>query len=78
MQGVGFRHFAWRQATRLRLTGWVRNLPDGSVEVVATGEPDQLGQLERELRRGPGMASVTNVHITEIPDEGGQGSFEIR
>ena len=78
VQGVGFRHFTWRVATRLRLAGWVRNLADGSVEVVASGDPGQLSQLERELRRGPGMSSVTNVHVTEISDEIQPRSFEIR
>jgi acylphosphatase len=69
VQGVGFRFFAQREGRRAGVTGWVRNLPDGRVEAVGDGAPDQLSSFEQALRRGPGSASVTNLHITEIPDE---------
>lgn len=79
MQGIGFRHFTWRQATRLGLSGWVRNLPDGRVEALADGEELQLAQLEAELRRGPSMASVARVESSEISDQADRlSSFEIR
>jgi acylphosphatase len=79
VQGVGFRYFAWRQATRLGLSGWVRNLSDGRVEALADGEVERLSQFEAELRRGPGMASVTKLLSSEISDQGGVlSSFEIR
>jgi len=79
VQGVGFRYFTSRLANRLGLTGWVRNLPDGRVEVLADGDPALLSQFEAELRRGPGMASVTNLLGTEIPDQSERfNSFEIR
>ena len=79
VQGVGFRFFAARQAMRLGLSGWVRNLSDGRVEAVAEGEQQQLEQFEAELRRGPGMAAVAKVESEEIPTQGGAlRSFEIR
>ena len=79
VQGVGFRYFTRRTALRLGLTGWVRNLSDGRVEALADGESARLSQFEAELRRGPGMASVTNLLETEIPDETERfNSFEIR
>lgn len=79
MQGVGFRYFAWRLATRLALRGWVRNLPDGRVELVAEGDPDRLAQLEVELKRGPPMASVTNLRAAENLDQDPlRSAFEIR
>ncbi len=79
VQGVGFRYFAWRQAVRLGLSGWVRNLPDGRVEVAAEGDPERLAELEVELRRGPRSASVTKLQRSEIPPEQlVPGSFEIR
>ena len=79
VQGVGFRHFTWRTATRLGLTGWVRNLRDGRVEAVADGDPPRLSQFEAELRKGPSMASVTNLLQAEIPDKSERlNSFEIR
>jgi len=79
VQGVGFRHFTWRLAGRLGLSGWARNLPDGSVEVVAEGDPELLGRLEQELKKGPSFAAVTNVRSSEISDEAAvPRSFEIR
>jgi len=79
VQGVGFRHFTWRLATRLRLTGWVRNLSDGSVEALAEGDPADLDRFETELRRGPPMASVSKLECADAPPENERlNSFEIR
>lgn len=61
VQGVGFRWFVRERARRLGLAGWVRNLPDGSVEVFADGDQGQLDLLLGELRRGPNGASVAAV-----------------
>lgn len=58
VQGVGFRWFVRERARRLGLAGWVRNLPDGSVEVLAAGDPGQLELLRGELRKGPRGAAV--------------------
>ncbi|MCD6310181.1 MAG: acylphosphatase [Candidatus Eremiobacteraeota bacterium] len=58
VQGVGFRHFAWRQAQKLGINGYVRNLRDGSVEVVATGNENTLRHYARQLRRGPDSAYI--------------------
>jgi acylphosphatase len=69
VQGVGYRYFAVRSAHRLGLRGWVRNLADGRVEVLAEGTPDQLARFEADLRRGPSMATVTNVHSFDVSDE---------
>jgi acylphosphatase len=61
VQGVFFRAATREQAQRLGLTGYVRNLLDGRVEVLACGEPDQVGQLREWLRGGPPTAQVTGV-----------------
>ncbi len=61
VQGVFFRASAAREATRLGLTGWVRNVPNGDVEVLACGEPEQLAGLEEWLATGPAMARVDAV-----------------
>lgn len=61
VQGVGFRVFAIRKANELGVDGWVRNLRDGSVEVIAEGRRTDLDKLLTALRRGPTSASVTNV-----------------
>jgi acylphosphatase len=61
VQGVGFRFFAERAANRLGVAGYVKNCFDGNVEVYAIGNGEQLESLKNELRRGPRMASVTDV-----------------
>jgi len=69
VQGVGFRWFTAREAVRLGLGGAVRNLPDGRVEVVASGSAEAVGAMEVSLRRGPRAAIVTKVEKEEISDE---------
>jgi len=61
VQGVGFRYFAQRMATRLGISGFTRNLNDGRVEVYAIGTPDSLAGLRAALERGPQSASVSRV-----------------
>jgi acylphosphatase len=61
VQGVGFRYFTQRAAERLRLSGYVRNLGDGRVEVLASGAAGQLAALKSELERGPRGAFVSGV-----------------
>ena len=61
VQGVGFRFFAQRVADRLGVAGYVKNLPDGRVEVYAVGQAGQLRALRMELERGPRSAEVLEV-----------------
>lgn len=61
VQGVGFRHWTRRTAERLGLSGTVRNLPDGSVEVHAAGNELSLRALEEALREGPPAARVERL-----------------
>lgn len=63
VQGVGYRGFVWRQAERLGLSGWARNRRDGTVEVLATGEPELLDRFREALEAGPTFARVE--HVTE-------------
>ncbi len=65
VQGVGFRYFAERVALRLGVSGYVKNLPDGRVEVYALGTAAQLDALRSELRRGPLLARVDRVDENE-------------
>lgn len=69
VQGVGFRWFALRQAEALGLSGWVANLPDGRVEVVAAGSAETLAELESALWRGPRPGRVDNVEKVNCPHE---------
>jgi acylphosphatase len=61
VQGVGFRWFVARHARNLGLSGYARNLEDGRVEVLASGEEPALARLEELLRSGPANARVTGV-----------------
>jgi len=79
VQGVGFRWFALREATRLNLKGYVRNLPDGSVEVCAQGTPVALDALGIALAKGPPAGRVEGVDKQELPHEANLGnSFEVQ
>ncbi len=64
VQGVGFRAFVRRQALDLELDGYVENLPDGRVEVVAEGERSELEHLLVKLRTGPAHAEVETIDVT--------------
>jgi acylphosphatase len=77
VQGVGFRYSTLRQAQRLGLQGYVRNLPDGSVEVVAEGEEGMLTRLTAWLRHGPPGAHVRNLQQHLGPDQGFYRDFRI-
>lgn len=77
VQGVGYRYFVLREAEALGVAGFARNLPDGSVEVVAEGEDPTLGQLEERLRKGPSFARVSDVERSAVPPRGAEG-FHIR
>ena len=61
VQGVGYRNALLREATRLGLSGWVRNRSDGSVEALAAGPAPALDQLTAWARRGPPAARVGEV-----------------
>ncbi len=61
VQGVYFRHSTRLEAERLAIRGFARNLPDGSVEVMAHGTASQVEQLRAWLRRGPPQARVDEV-----------------
>lgn len=65
VQGVGFRNFVQREAARLGLDGWVRNLDNGDVEVHAQGKPGLVDELAGALHRGPRFSEVRSVEETE-------------
>ena len=66
VQGVFFRASTARIAEQLGVRGWARNLPDGSVEVLALGDTGSLATLTAWLRRGPPQARVTGVTEREV------------
>ncbi len=78
VQGVGYRFFVFRAASRLGLSGYVRNLPNGSVEVSAAGSAAALDALTAELRKGPAGANVRSVNLDWSRPHTGKGPFEVR
>jgi acylphosphatase len=78
VQGVGFRYFTEAAASRDGIHGWVRNLPDGRVEVAAEGEAAAIERLERALRAGPRGARVDGVDATEEVPNWLETGFNIR
>ncbi len=77
VQGVGFRFFTERTARRYGLSGWVRNLPDGRVEIEAEGEEGVLNAFLKDVNQGPSFSRVTHVGVEKIPAPGHR-SFEVR
>jgi acylphosphatase len=73
VQGVGYRLWATRTAASLGLRGWVRNRSDGSVEVLATGIPENVAALVEACRQGPPGARVTEVAVADAEDDGSFG-----
>lgn len=75
VQGVNYRYHACQTADMLQLTGFVRNLSDGSVEMVAEGPSEDLVQLITWARRGPRFAAVDDLQITYHPATGEYTDF---
>lgn len=78
VQGVGFRYHTLNAAQNLKLTGWVRNLRDGRVEVLAEGSHDSLNQLLSILRKGPINAEVEDVDYQFGEAQGEFNRFQAR
>jgi acylphosphatase len=78
VQGVGFRYYVLDAAVALGVNGWVRNLWDGDVEVMAEGERDALERLLAVLRRGPRAAHVGGVDVEWGEFTGEFASFHVK
>lgn len=77
VQGVGYRYFALIEAQALGVAGYAKNLPDGSVEVVAEGSEEAVQAFEGRLREGPAFCRVEIVDRAPLATRGDQG-FHIR
>jgi acylphosphatase len=77
VQGVGFRYFAINAARKTGVLGTVRNLADGSVEVVAEGKADEVLEFRRRLERGPALARVSQITETELPVSNRYTDFDV-
>jgi acylphosphatase len=70
VQGVCFRSFTQTEAKKVGLTGWVKNLPDGRVEVFVSGEREVVERFDVCVRRGPARAKVSDVQVETVDGEG--------
>jgi len=66
VQGVGFRYFALHKANELHIFGWVRNTPDGKVEIEAEGNPQDLDNFIDWIKIGPSRAIVQTFSVSDI------------
>ena len=78
VQGVGFRWFVQREANARGLTGWVRNNPEGSVELIAQGPQEALESFLAAIRRGPRSAMVRDVQLEWTVPSREYHTYEIR
>ena len=78
VQGVGFRYHTRNQARRLGLCGWVRNLPEGSVEACICGNSEQIKAMQQWLAHGPVHAMVTDIDYMVADPVAAGRSFTIR
>jgi len=77
VQGVGFRFYTEHAAAREGIQGWVRNLPDGGVEVAAEGDAESMTRFEQAIRQGPRGARVDRFDVhDDVP--GGHHGFTVR
>jgi acylphosphatase len=78
VQGVGFRFFTEDAARREGLHGWVRNLADGSVEIMAEGDAEAVDRFERHVRHGPPGARIEQIEVDHIAPSGNATGFSVR
>lgn len=78
VQGVGYRYFALGEARMRGLSGWARNRPDDTVEVVVEGESGLVEEFLARLRVGPPASRVTAVQVEQQPYTGEFKTFEVR
>jgi acylphosphatase len=77
VQGVGYRYFAMRAASRHDISGTVRNLEDGSVEVIAEGTREDMDEFKNELATGPIHSSISSVSEVDLQPTGRFRDFRI-
>lgn len=77
VQGVGFRYFVIQKATDCQLTGWVKNLPDGKVEIEAEGDVKDLNCFVDYLKLGNGFSRTDQLQKSELPSLANYSNFKI-
>jgi acylphosphatase len=77
VQGVGFRYFAQRSSARHQVRGYVKNLPDGRVEVLAEGPAQAVNEFGLDLAAGPAYSNVSGVEELVVEPTGKYSAFRI-
>lgn len=77
VQGVGYRYFAMQTAAACQVVGTVRNVGDGTVEIIAEGSEAAMEKLRNALEQGPSYARVTGVTETQLPVTGRYKTFDV-
>lgn len=78
VQGVGFRYFTQMKAIQYGISGWVKNSSNGTVEIVATGDQDQMDLFIDDLKKGNPFSNVSQMNFEELTDTEPLYSFKIR
>ena len=78
VQGVGLRVFTKENAEKLDLTGWVKNMPDGTVELEMQGSAEKLAELTAIIKKGNFIIKVDTFDSVEIPTVDGEQAFIIK
>ncbi len=78
VQGVGFRYFVLKVASRLGLAGWARNERDGSVEILAQGSTEALDELAGLIEEGPPASRVESTEASDVPVDPSLAGFGVR
>ncbi|MFQ5454564.1 MAG: acylphosphatase [Candidatus Zixiibacteriota bacterium] len=77
VQGVGYRYYCYQKAASLKLYGWAKNNPNGSVQVFVEGDRGAIEVFIKELKIGPLAASVSDIKIEWMNFTGNHDRFEI-
>ncbi len=78
VQGVYFRYFTREAAVKTGVSGWVRNLPNGDVQIEAQADEDKLELFLKYVRKGPELSRVENTEVTDLPVLENEDGFVIR
>ena len=78
VQGVNFRVFVRNESQSLGVTGWVKNMSDGSVTMELQGKPQIIEQLVAKIKKGRGRINVTSLELEDLPVVEGENKFVIR
>lgn len=78
VQGVYFRYFTREEAMKIGISGWVRNLSNGDVEIEAQGTEDNLELFLKQVRKGPQLSRVDSIDVNDLPLSENENGFAIR